>query len=1371
MPMKICRFLFILIFVLGRLCVGGADLNYLSKLSISEGLPHNGVTAILQDAKGYMWIATYDGLCRYDGYECKVFKNTVEEKIFPTNRIRSLWDSSDGNLWIGTDEGVTVYEDGKFKNIYSNSFVRDDVNGPIVRKIIGSKDSDYIVCATEDDGVFVFKKDYSLFKHYKQAPKTTNSPVQFLDGIQLDHANYLFATSSGLLNLNLETGDFTTVLGDAITNCKSIQKIDSRTLLVTQSFGVAVIEYEKLDQHVLLKMRFSELHSDAFVCSAVDTQGVLWLGTMANGIVRISDAESFINRKPHEISYSADKNELLRSSCICADGDYGCWFGTFNEGIYRFDTKLNPFKSYNTRMKFPLGLRTNEILHIDPSDKERVYVSANRGGMTVFNTTSQQFEPLRFNMPGGISSHGGVVFVDSRGDRWIKMAGNSRLYRQKVGEREPQEIVVANIELLKNAQINNFEEDQCGNIWLGGFQYVFKLTLNENRDVALVESLNENPIFEGVRLNNVRVIYADPLFNFVWIGTNRDGLIRIDIVEGEDLKDAKISRFNYNQADRNSIPSNFISSIIRLPNNDMWIGTEGAGICKVLNSNETPKFINYSEKQGLSNNVVKAILYDNEDNLWISTNIGLNKFYIRENRFRSFNLEDGLPFLDFVYAATKLSNGTMLFGGLDGFVYFNPAKVLDTEKLPILRFGDIQIYNQTINPGDTIHRRVLLSKKMDDLPEITLKHNENVFAIEVTSLHYSTPDNHFIKYQLSPVNDEWIKMPSGQPLIYFNDLHAGSYVLRVMASNSVGKWTQPRTLIITVTPPFWATKAAYLLYFVIFALVVYAVMYYLFRMNKLKHRLEIEEMEKNAIEEINAAKLRFFSNISHEIKTPLTILTGSIRELAKRYFGNPDLREKLELVERQTKKISQLVEQVNDFQKAEAYQLKLHYSYFCFNEFIEEVTRDFQFMAESCSKKLVVEAPESNVFVTADRDKLEKMLNNLLNNAFKYTDDNDTIIVKFRSEGRDLILSVADTGAGISNNDLPHVFERFYQSANQHGRKIGSGIGLAFTKRLVEMHYGYISVESELGKGATFIVRLPVVADEVKEIPTDEKMIDEAQKHKAKESIMAPVDLSTIKAEGNFSDANIFFVEDDADMRNFVAKALSSFFRVKTFQNGKECLTAMQDEWPDLVLSDLQMPEMDGFELCQSIKSDIKTSHIPVVLLTASTSIENQIAGIKGGADDYIHKPFDMEHLVARIEGILHIRRQLRERFQIDLTLNFDNTRNSSNDSVFLEKLYNLMSENLDNQDLDLDNFARELYLNRTNFYQKVKALTNQTPFELLKMYRLKKAAELLSSGKYSVNEVFEMTGFKSRTHFSKLFKEVYHVTPGKYASEIMAKY
>ena len=205
-----------------------------------------------------------------------------------------------------------------------------------------------------------------------------------------------------------------------------------------------------------------EVITDAFVCSAVDTQGVLWLGTMANGIVRISDAESFINRKPHEISYSADKNELLRSSCICADGDYGCWFGTFNEGIYRFDTKLNPFKSYNTRMKFPLGLRTNEILHIDPSDKERVYISANRGGMTVFNTTNQQFEPLRFNMPGGISSHGGVVFVDSRGDRWIKMAGNSRLYRQKVGEREPQEIVAANIELLKNTQINNFEEDQCG---------------------------------------------------------------------------------------------------------------------------------------------------------------------------------------------------------------------------------------------------------------------------------------------------------------------------------------------------------------------------------------------------------------------------------------------------------------------------------------------------------------------------------------------------------------------------------------------------------------------------------------------------------------------------------------------------------------------------------------------------------------------------------------------------------------------------------------------------------------------------------------------------------------------------------------------
>lgn len=1370
------RLLYI-IFALCLFCEVRAEAEILrssQKITISEGLPHNGVTAIIQDSKGYMWFGTYDGLCRYDGNECKVFKNTVEHKIFPTNRIRSLWDSGDGNLWIGTDDGVSVYNytDEKFKNIYSNRFLREDLGGPVVRKIIGSENSDYLLCATEDDGLLVFKKDYSFFRRF-MLPRNENGngSTQFLDGIQLDNVNYLFATSNGLLNFNIDTGNFTKLLGSEIKNCRSIQKIDNKTILVTLSFGVAVINYKVISQTIHLGFRFSELSTEEFNCSAVDKQGELWLGTLANGVMRISNATAFTNHKNFEIAHFTDKKELLRSSCIYAKGNNGCWIGTFNEGIYRFEAKLNPFKSYNTSMKYPLGIRTNEVLHIFPLDSDAAYLSANRGGLAVFNTIEQRFEPLPFDTPRGFALPGGVVFVDSKKDTWIRFAGDKGLYRYPAGGGKLEKIRAPHLDLLKNAQINNCEEDQNGNIWLGGDQNVFKLTLDKENHVANIEALTENPKFKGEKLSKVRVIYADPLYNFVWIGTNNDGLFRVNIEKGEKLKDAQIRRFTFNKAEKNSIPSNFVSCITRLPNDELWLGTEGAGICKVINSKGDPLFFTFSEKQGLSNNVVKAILFDDEDNLWISTNIGLNKFYTKENRFRSITLGDGLPFLDFDYAAAKLSNGTMLFGGLDGFCYFNPDNISDSEPLPILRLGDIRIFNKTINPGDTIHKRVLLKKCLDDLNEITLKYNENVFAIQVTSLHYSTPDNHFVEYQLLPVNDEWIKMPSGQQFIYFNGLQPGEYTLKVMASNSLDQWTQPRKLKLIVTPPFWATTTAYFLYFLFVALVISAVMFYLFRMNKLKHRLEIEEMEKDAIKEINAAKLRFFSNISHEIKTPLTILSGPIRELAKRYFGNPDLREKLQLVERQSRKISQLVEQVNDFQKAEAYQLKLNYSYFCFDDFIEEMIKDFQFMAQGDSKKLIVEAPESKVYVTADRDKLEKILNNLLSNAFKYTETRDSIIVAYSCEGRDLILSVSDTGEGISEGDLPHVFERFYRSQKQHGYKAGSGIGLAFTKRLVEMHYGDISAESELGSGSIFKIRLPVVSEEDTDRVKVKEMLAEEQNSNSEEMSISSTDLSKINAEGDFSDALLFLVEDDLDMRNFVSKALTHFFQVKTFKNGKECLETMQNEWPDLVLSDVQMPEVNGFELCQAIKSDIKTSHIPVVLLTANVSIENQITGIKGGADDYILKPFNLEHLVVRLESLLRSRKQLRERFQIEFPLSLEKKESTDNDDLFLEKLYRLMSKNLDNQDLDLDSFARELYLNRTHFYQKVKALTNQTPFELLKMYRLKKAAELLVQEKLSVNEVYIMTGFKSRTHFSKLFKEVYHFTPGKYASEMMKKY
>ncbi|CAI8174306.1 MAG: Sensor histidine kinase TodS [Polaribacter sp. SA4-10] len=491
--------------------------------------------------------------------------------------------------------------------------------------------------------------------------------------------------------------------------------------------------------------------------------------------------------------------------------------------------------------------------------------------------------------------------------------------------------------------------------------------------------------------------------------------------------------------------------------------------------------------------------------------------------------------------------------------------------------------------------------------------------------------------------------------------------------------------------------------------------------------------------------------------------------MSDRYKNNFDVSEKLGLVQRQIKKIKQLIDQVHDFRRADANLLKMNYSRFNFNSFIGDVANDFMFLASKDQKKFVCLSKEKNIIVSADKDKIEKIINNLISNSFKYTKTEDVIKIEFSTNEKDLIIEVSDTGMGIEKEDLTHIFERFYQSQSTDKQHIaGSGIGLAFTKKLTEMHYGYISAESEVDKGTTITIQLPIVKKQIEE----DEIIDETIELPLEKEVKIDEDFiqkeisSNIKVSGNFSDKIIFYAEDNLEMRNYVSNILSKYFNIKVFRNGQDCLNALQDEWPDIVISDVQMPVLNGLDLCISIKSDLKTSHIPVILLTGLANIEDHVRGIRDGADAYIKKPFNVQRLVTNVEALLINRKYLRERFQVGIPLTKENNKNNRNDNAFLEKLYSIIEENLDNQDFDINILSRELYLNRTHFYQKVKELTNQTPFEILKTYRLKKAAQLLSQEKLSVNEVFMMTGFKNRHHFSKTFKKMYNVSPSKFAEE-----
>lgn len=1341
-------------------------------LSISDGLAHNGVTDIFEDSRGFIWVATYDGLNRYDGYEFRKYKNTLDEDYLISNRVRALNEDSQGKLWIGTDDGITLYDfrNDEFEHIFSNENPDGSKTRSVIRKIWIGQEKDPIICGTEGNGILLFDTQYQLIAH-AIPPAELGKDLLILDVIKVSDRQYILATSQGLIHYDLSQHQFTRVAND-IQYASSIWPLDEASFVATTPDGLVFVDHRFAGGSFEVLSAVRRLEGYNFNSVQIDPNGNLWASILHSSVLKITDVPSLRAGG----NYTADRfegKEGLRASKVFISPKNGCWLGTFNLGIYRFNLQPNPFKSYEVDKDSPYGIRSNFISSVLPYDDKRVFISAVRGGLGLFNTESFEFEPLPFDLPLHPNHFVGHILVDSHQDIWMKIS-NLGIAVARHGQRKLEIIDLGAFDQIKYGNFRGFVEDSIGNIWIGGQDDLYRLSLDKDRKIKAIESINNHPTLEKNKISIIRTIYVDPLLSCIWVGTSEDGLYRIWIAEDKPLMEYAIDLYKHDEKDPHSLSSDFVTSILRLPNNELWIGTERGGIGKVINSDSNPTFVSFSEKQGLSNNVVKSILYDEEYNLWVSSNIGLNKFDLKDNTFRVFRKEDGLPFEDFNYPSASMANGTMIISSQRGFIIFNPKNIPVAEELPQLEFGDFRLYNQKIAPGDSVDNRILIKETLAYAPEIALEYNENVFTVEVLSLHFSNPANHYLRYRLSPINDEWIEVTSSQNQIAYNGLQPGKYELDVMASNTSNEWTVPKRLHIEIAPPIWKTPIAYTLYFVIFALACYVAIYVITRIQSLNHKLHIDQLEIDKVKEVNEAKLRFFSNISHEIKTPLTLISGPISMLFEQFRDNEKVNAKLEIVRRQSKKILQLVDQVHDFQRADVNLLKMNYTLFSFNQFVKSVMTDFEFMASSESKKLSIECGEGEIFVWADQDKLGKVLDNLLSNAFKYTMKNDTITVSYFQKGEDLIVSVKDTGKGIDAEDLPHIFERFYQShAKNKIYSGGSGIGLAFSKRLVDMHYGYISAESEPDQGTTITVRLPIISEQTTEaqLQLEREVLQIEEGYQGQSLSIGERELSEIELDNEFANAVIFFAEDNPDMRTFVSGILENFFQLKTFTNGKECLEALEGEWPDIVISDVLMPELNGFELCKSIKEDIKTSHIPVILLTACSTLEDQIKGVKKGADAYINKPFDIQHLVSTVAGLLKSRRQLHERFQVELPLRLEGDQTAGKDHAFLEKLYSLLAENLDNEELDINSFAKELYLNRTLFYQKVKALTDQTPFELLKAYRLKKATEFLLQKNYSVNEVHAKTGFKSRTHFAKLFKAKYGVSPGKYAEETLSKY
>lgn len=1359
----------------------------LRHITIENGLLHNDVSDILQDTQGYLWIASYDGLQRYDGQHFKVYKNTNEHQILPSNRVRKLTLAPDSMLWIGTDKGVAIYNQAvdSFRMLPRLNSSKLTGTPKKIKTILASPDNHVMVCGIENGGeIWQYSmKGEPISKH----ELVHYSPTMFIyHGEIYDENHIIWCTSEGAIMYNITTGNsrILTQPGKPVTN---VERLDAQRWIVAYGQGFRVLYITVRQDKTLANRSYVTpvLLEGERIRYMYDDGGFIWIGTMLNG-VRLIDKEALRTGRIYHRGHLLKHHRI--SKIYSKNPDY-TWVTTFDDGVYQLSNQPVDFMVPHSK-EVDEFIAEGRITQIVPWHVAYVIFRNTQGSLLIYDTNNHKVNQL----PPVLKQLKRVDLFEVSQDGYIWMMEGNTLVRTLSPYGVTTRFTVPN-EVHNHSFREIFQGKDNKHIWLTGPNNTARLTLDEKTKTASMELLTENPLFDLRVTSRIRSTHYDNKKHKLWIGTESQGVYIVNILPDTKLSHLPIRHLKRNPNNSRSLPSEFVSAVIGNDSIGWWLGTEQGGLCKL----KLPKgYVEqlYSEKDGLCNNVIKCMEIDSKRRIWIGTNVGLSCFDTKTKRFTNYGLNDELPRLSFNYESCQLSGGNIVMRSGKDFMYFNPEAFPKEQSMPPFQFGDFTLLNKHVNVGSEVRDRVLLHERLGTQKELKLKHNENIFSIDMDILNYSLKHSSKIRYQLLPLMDEWFELPVGQEVLSFSGLTPNKYTLRVQVSDSKGHWSESKTLDIHIARAPWATWWAWLIYICIVGAIILAIFKSIFRIQKLNYKVEQEERELEQARALNEEKSRYFTNVSHELKTPLTLISAPIQILMNQFKANRSVSHKLRVVERQSQKMLQLINMAHGEQMDQANLLHRHDSLFMMNRFVLELLADFFVIAQVEGKKLVIDGPDSLIYVQADHSQLETIINNLLNNAFKHTLEGDTITFSYRQiDGNILEFAVADTGHGIPKEEQANIFERFYQVHSKETAHIGgTGIGLAFSKRLVNLHEGNIRVDSEVGESTTFTIVLPIIRHNIDHeiVETEKEALELAQKiadnnqkdiqdHEGVEVAarqdsvsrdtqasldMDDYDISDVELDEALKDKVVYLVEDNAEMRQFVESVLKHGFKVQSFADAPSCLEAMKKSWPDLIVSDVMMPLMDGYELCNIVKNDSKTSHIPVILLTACGTLEERVKGVDQGADAYISKPFHPKFLLKRVASILETREKLHERYQSELPTSMQEESQENKYMEFLDSLYKLLDSSLSEEDIDFSKMALELGLNRTHFYQRVKEATGDTPFELLKKHRIKRAAEYLLEGETVANASYR-TGFKSRTHFTKVFKETYGVTPSKYANHI----
>ncbi len=1343
-------------------------------LTNSDGLSQGYISDILQDKDGFIWLATKDGLNRYDGYNFKVFNHdTYNPYSVSSNMVDNLFEDSKGRIWIGTeDNGINVYDKSRnrFHNIIHDPGNPNSLSGNrIIGKIIELADGRILVDAKEKGLNFItlppafFEKDIPPIITHLDLPNNCQVQLLIKDALNRLWINcggslYEFLSEKSVIEWRKNNVSFNECSINADGTYWSNDKMFS--------YMDGVKDYPLFTKDIFKGQITNFLR---------DEKSRSWIGIANLNKLQVYDTRKWQKDKPlnpDDCLLFEDKG--VAPSKLFKDRTGILWLGTNGYGIRKYSFESEKFNhradglsirkiSYNSQNDLYFNTWTSNI-RMSPNGKVLPIdiIALQKSVQDFFISKEGNFWILNVNSK--ITGHHFISSIDNYDPKTKTTKRYSTSLECVSGEIEP------------------ILEDRNGNIWVCGTNGKY-LIINPSSGLVEQYTINTNASKPMLPYAFSTALYEDSNGIF-WMGTV-EGFVKIQF-NTNSTKEPISSWYRSNPADKNSLNYNHVSCFLDDPfdKNLLWICTKGGGLNRMEKS--TGKFVHITTNEGLCNNVVYGIMSDDAGNIWGSTNNGIfcllaNKKNKKETwEFRHFTKAAGLQSDEFnTWAYAKLPNGNLAFGGVNGINIFNPKEILLDSFVPNIFITKLLVGNKPIECDD---KTGILKQSIEFTKSITLDYSQDVFTLEFTALDFRAPDQNKYRYQMVGIDKDWVESGSRRNVTY-SHLPSGTYVFKVQGSNSLGIWGNKITeLKIKVLPPWWKSWWAYIAYILLIGLAIRTYLHYRLGQTKMEAQLDFEQKEAKRIKELDTVKTQLYTNITHEFRTPLTVILGmaqQIKNAPKEHFDNG-----LNMIIRNGKHLLNLVNEMLDLSKLEAGKMELNLEKGDVIQFLRYIVESFHSMAESQGKFMHYLASLDAMITEYDAEKLRQILSNLLSNALKFTTEKGNIYVSISALERNneenakwLIIKIKDTGSGIPEEQIPHIFDRFYQVDNSHTRKAdGTGIGLALTKELVQLMKGTIEVKSPpIGakKGTEFTVTLPMkIVDAYIGTPEKSTSLSEPA---TKILNIDPIYKVETTSKTNNSSELILLVEDNADVVAYTASCLPEY-KLAVGKDGQEGFEIACELIPDLIITDVMMPFVDGMEMSRRIRKDERTSHIPIIMLTAKADMESKLEGLDQGADAYLEKPFYKDELKLRIKKLLEQRKLLQKVYSKVAGLqkthdtsgsadNIDEENSSSFEEIpaienqFVKKVREEIEKNLGDESYSVEQLSKNIYLSYSQVHRKLSALTGHSPNQYIRLLRLQKAMELLKNTDDSISSIALECGFSDASYFGKVFRQEYGMT------------